>query len=63
MKKAVLISMMLIVIAGCETINEAGQSIATAVDNLGDNSKRAAKDIGDAGNDFVEKAKSGGGDE
>ena len=63
MKKAVLISMMLIVIAGCETINEAGQSIETAVDNLGDNSKRAAKDIGDAGNDFVEKAKSGGGDE
>ena len=63
MKKAVLVSLMLFIIVGCETVNEAGQSIETAVDNLGDNSKRAAKDIGDAGNDFVEKAKSGGGDE
>ena len=63
MKKVVLIMMMLFVIGGCETLNEAGQSIGTAVDNLGENSKRAAKDVGDAGNEFVEKAKSGGDDE
>ena len=60
MKKVISIIALLFIISGCETVNEAGRSIETAVDNLGDNSKRAAKDVGDAGNEFIEKAKSGG---
>jgi len=60
MKKFVSIIALLFIISGCETVNETGRSIETAVDNLGENSKRAAKDVGDAGNEFIEKAKSGG---
>ena len=63
MKKVISIIALLFIISGCETVNEAGRSIETAVDNLGDNSKRAAKDVGDAGNDFADRAKSGGGDD
>jgi hypothetical protein len=60
MNKVVSIIALLFIISGCETVNEAGRSIETAVDNLGENSKRAAKDVGDAGNDFADRAKSGG---
>jgi predicted small secreted protein len=60
MKRIMLLSVLMFVIGGCETVNEAGESIGTAVDNLGINSDGAAKDVGDAGNKAADNVKSGG---
>jgi len=57
MKKLFILAMFVFATSGCETVNEAGRSIETAIHDLPDNSRKAAKDIGDTGNKIVGSGK------
>ena len=57
MKKIFIIAAFIFASTGCETINEGGVAIEKAIHDLPENSRKAAKDIGDTGNQIVGSGK------